>query len=71
MLLREHRKVNRAGRPGNSLVMRLPRAWALSAGVADGCEVLVAFGLGNLLLVAPPGKEAEIDRLVKAAGGSL
>ena len=68
LILREHRKVNRSGPPGNSLVMRLPRLWANSVGVSDGSEVLVAFGFGDVLLIAPPGREAQIDRLVKIAG---
>lgn len=62
--------MNSAGPPGNSLIMRLPRAWAKSVGVVDRSEVLVAFGFGDVLLVAAPGREAEIARLVAAAGGS-
>lgn len=70
MLIREHRKVNQIGTGGRSFVIRVPRSWADAVGVTDGSEVLVAFGLGDLLLVAPPGKEAEIDRLVEAIGGT-
>ena len=69
MLVRERRSVNQTGGFG-SLVIRIPRAWARSVGIHDAGEVVVAFGFGHLLVVAPPGREAEIDRLVKAAGGS-
>ena len=66
----EHRKVNEIGNGGHSFVMRLPRTWADAVGVTGGSEVLVAFGFGDILLVAPPGKEAQIDRLIKAAEGT-
>ncbi len=69
MLVREHRKVNQVGNGGRSFVIRVPRSWADAVGVRDGSEVMVAFGLGDLLLVAPPGRESEIDRFVRAAGG--
>ena len=70
MLVQEHRKVNEIGSGGHSLVMRLPKSWATAVGIGDGSEVLVAFGFGDVLLVAAAGREAEIARLVKAAGGS-
>ena len=70
LLVREHRKVNQIGTGGHSFVMRVPRPWADAVGVTDGSEVLVVFGLGDLLLVAPAGKEGEIDRFLQAAGGS-
>ncbi len=68
MLVREHRKVNRVGTGGHSFVIRVPMSWANSVGVVDGSEVLVAFGFGSLLLVAPPGRDSEIDQFLEALG---
>ena len=68
MIVRERRSVNQTGGFG-SLVIRLPRAWARSVGVRDGEQVLIAFGFGHLLIVAPPDRESEIERFVRAAGG--
>lgn len=69
MMAQGHRKVNQIGSGGRSFVMRLPRAWADSVGVVNGSEVLVVSGFGSLLIIAPPGKEDEIGRIIKAAGG--
>ena len=70
VLARERRRVNQLRGASKSLVMRLPSSWARAVGVGDHSEVIVAFGLGDLLLVAPAGSEAEILRLVRAAGGN-
>lgn len=50
-----------------SIVFRPPKKWARLAGVRPGDEVVVVFGVGSLLIVAPSGKESEIDQLVEAA----
>lgn len=68
MLVREHRKISEVG-SSPSFVMRLPKAWATAVGLTRESEVLVAFGEGDILFVAAPGSEAEIERLLKAAGG--
>lgn len=60
--------MNETGGMG-SLVLRPPKKWARLAGVSPGDEVVVAYGVGSLLLVAPAGKEREIDQLLEAARG--
>ncbi|HXQ48152.1 MAG TPA: hypothetical protein VN842_00015 [Thermoplasmata archaeon] len=47
----------------------MPKDYCAGAGLDVGSHVQLRYG--NLLLIVPPGKEAEADRLVKANGGNL
>lgn len=67
MLAYTHRKVNQTGGLG-SIVLRPPKEWARLAHVGPGDEVVVAFGHGTILFVAPSERRAEIERIVAAAG---
>ncbi len=72
MIARERRLVGEVGAPPSaSFLVRLPKTWARSVGVEKGSTVTIAFGLGNVLIVAPPGKSREIDRIIEATGGVL
>ncbi len=51
-----------------AIILRPPKKWARIAGVGPGDEVVVVYGVGAVLLIAPVGREGEIDRLVGAAG---
>lgn len=61
------RRVNRTGPVSRVLV--LPPDWCRGTGVDRGSWVEVRYG--TLLLVVPPGKERDADRLIEAAGGLL
>jgi len=62
-----NRTVNRTG--STSRIVVLPKDYCAGAGLDVGSHVQLRYG--NLLLIVPPGKEAEADRLVKANGGNL
>lgn len=53
----------------SSRVIPLPPDWLKGSGIDKGTRVEVRYG--NLLLLVPPGRERDADRLIAAAGGSL
>jgi antitoxin component of MazEF toxin-antitoxin module len=69
MIARQRRLVGEMGAPGStSLFVRTPAGWARAVGVVKGSTVTVVFGLGNILLVVPEGREQEVDRLIAKTG---
>jgi hypothetical protein len=67
---RVKRRVGKALR-STSLVLHPPLAWARAAQLQPGATVEMVFGPGGLLLIVPPGREAEAGRLLQAVGGTL
>jgi antitoxin component of MazEF toxin-antitoxin module len=72
MIARESRLVGEMGEaPSTSLLVRMPKTYTRSVGISKGSKVTVVFGLGNVLIIAPAGREREIDRLIAATRGRL
>lgn len=67
MVAKRDAKVTTTGPSSRAVV--LPRDWVEGTGIGKGTQV--ALWYGDLLLVVPPGREAEAGRLLKAAGGTL
>ena len=67
MVSKRDARVTMTGPSSRAVV--LPRDWVEGTGI--GKTRRVALWYGDLLLVVPPGREVEAERLLRAAGGAL